>query len=357
MKRVNKFPSIWTRSSGIIKCLPEKDSPDVEVGIFAIRKELIRNYLVHFTEQGIEPFIVQTSPMASYNAARFEQGTEPQKATVLLDMGAGNRFDCHGGQSHLVAANPDRRQSIHRGPRDGVQDLLPKGEKLKRSAATSKYARQVFQAMRPVFADLVSEVQRSVGYYTSTHREAQIARVIGMGNAFKLPGLQKFLNQNLQIEVERLSGFKKMTSAANLEVSPAFADNVSSLCRRLCGWRFREWGWRACSRISCRLRSTRRYCMQEAALVRGYGGVAGDRRGIALGGQHSGRRAKFRAALGNLQSISVYKVSNKDEAERIINGGGGDARWRRPRKWPGASDWFQSELSRADSSAPGTRDC
>jgi len=39
-----------------------------------------------------------------------------------------------------------------------------KAEDLKRNAATSKYARQIFQAMRPVFADLVAEIQRSVGF-------------------------------------------------------------------------------------------------------------------------------------------------------------------------------------------------
>src|ERR1043166_8094840 len=50
----------------------DKDSPDVEVGIFAIRRELIRNYVNYFTEHGVEPVLVQTSPMASYNAAKFE---------------------------------------------------------------------------------------------------------------------------------------------------------------------------------------------------------------------------------------------------------------------------------------------
>lgn len=204
------------------------DSPDVEVGIFAIRKELIRNHLAHFTDQGIEPIIVQTSPMASYNAARFESEPGDGKATILLDMGAlatdliifeGNRIWSRpvpiGGNRFteaLVAA---------------FKISFAKAEKLKRSAASSKYARQVFQAMRPVFADLVSEVQRSIGFYTSTHRETHVTRVLGMGNAFKLPGLQKFLQQNLQIEVEKISGFKKV-SAARGATTPEYAENVMS---------------------------------------------------------------------------------------------------------------------------------
>ncbi|MFH1417131.1 MAG: type IV pilus assembly protein PilM [Planctomycetota bacterium] len=205
----------------------EAESPDVEVGIFAIRKELIRNYLMQFTEAGIEPIIVQSSPMASYNAARFEQPSEEGKAHILLDMGAiatdlivmeGNRI-----WSRPVPIGGNRfTESLV----SAFKISFAKAERLKRNAAASKHARQIFQAMRPVLADLVSEIQRSIGFYTSTHREAHIAKVIGMGNAFKQPGLQKFLTQNLQIGAEKLSSFKKMVFSG--ELSSEFTENTMS---------------------------------------------------------------------------------------------------------------------------------
>ena len=49
--------------------------------------------------------------------------------------------------------------------------------------------------------DFVGEVQRSLGYFTNTHRDAQIEYMIGLGNAFRLPGLQQFLAEKLQLEV------------------------------------------------------------------------------------------------------------------------------------------------------------
>lgn len=206
----------------------EKDSPDVEVGIFAIRKELIRNYIGYFTDHGIEPFIVQTSPMASYNAARYEEVAEAGKAAVLLDMGALG--------TDLIVMEGERiwSRQLRIGGNQFTKALVTafkttfrKAEKLKRTAATSKYARQVFQAMRPAFADLVSEIQRSIGSYTSTRRDAHVTRVVGMGNAFLLPGLQKFLQQNLQIQVDRLSQFKKMTIAEN-DRTPQFKEQIMS---------------------------------------------------------------------------------------------------------------------------------
>jgi hypothetical protein len=58
--------------------------------------------------------------------------------------------------------------------------------------------------MRPIFADLVAEIQRSIGFYASVHRDSRISKVISLGGTFRLPGLQKYLQQNLQLPVERL---------------------------------------------------------------------------------------------------------------------------------------------------------
>lgn len=207
----------------------EGDSPEFEVGIFAIRKELIRSYLAQFTDAGVEPTIVQTGPMASYNAARFEVTLPAGEAIVLLDMGAlatdlivmeGNRI---WSRPIPIGGNRFTEALV-----SAFKIPFKKAEKLKRTAATSKYARQIFQAMRPVFADLVSEVQRSIGFYTSTHRDANVTRVIGMGNAFNLPGLQKFLQQNLQVDVDRLSGFKKLIEGP-IEKQAEFKENLMSL--------------------------------------------------------------------------------------------------------------------------------
>jgi membrane peptidoglycan carboxypeptidase len=56
-----------------------------------------------------------------------------------------------------------------------------KAEKLKRTAPMSKYARQILQAMKPVFADLAAEIQRSLGFYSSAHPNAKIARIVALG--------------------------------------------------------------------------------------------------------------------------------------------------------------------------------
>ena len=81
--------------------------------------------------------------------------------------------------------------------------------------------------MRGVFNEFASEINRSIGFYSSINRTAKIRKVIGMGNGFKLPGLQKFLQQNMSHEVTRLEGFDKLVGD-EVKSAPQFQDNLAS---------------------------------------------------------------------------------------------------------------------------------
>ncbi|MCK5711889.1 MAG: type IV pilus assembly protein PilM, partial [Hyphomicrobiaceae bacterium] len=207
--------------------IPTRDTSEVEVGIFAIKKDIIDDLLENFKEAGISVDVVQMAPLALYNFLETDQhvGTG---TTILVDIGAEN--------TDLIVADGHRiwLRNIHIGGNNFTEALVKsfkltfaKAENLKRTAANSKYARQIFQAMRPVFSDLVAEVQRSIGFYTSLHRDARIERIVGLGNAFRLPGLQKFLQQNLQVEVEKVEAFGTLGSS-QVTSAPAFRDNLLS---------------------------------------------------------------------------------------------------------------------------------
>ncbi len=208
-----------------------EDMPDVEVGIFAMRKDLIRKHIDYLGNIGIAPIGIQTIPSALYNFCRFDgQGVGGAGATVIIDVGAQN--------TDLIIVEPDSAwmRNIPLGGNSFTEALVKafklsfaKAESLKRTAATSKYARQIFQAMRPVFAELVAEVQRSIGFYSSTHRDVELQEVLACGNAFRLPGLQKYLENNLTISggVTRLEKFKALVPSATIN-APQFSENILS---------------------------------------------------------------------------------------------------------------------------------
>ena len=207
----------------------DPDSPDIEVGIFAMKRPDVAVVLEAFDRVGINVDMVQMAPLALYNFTEFDgQSGGEQGATLLVDVGA--------DKTDLVIADGPRiwTRTLQLGGNNFTDALVKvfklsfsKAEKLKRTAATSKYARQIFQAMRPVFAELVQEIQRSIGYYTSLHRESHFRRVIGLGNGFRLPGLQKFLEQNLNIPVLRIDSYNKISPSATVN-APAFTENVLS---------------------------------------------------------------------------------------------------------------------------------
>jgi Tfp pilus assembly PilM family ATPase len=79
-----------------------------------------------------------------------------------------------------------------------------KAEHLKRNATKSPDLKKILAALKPVLNDFVGEVQRSLGYFTNMHRDASIQYVLGLGNAFRLPGFQRFLSEKLQLEVRKV---------------------------------------------------------------------------------------------------------------------------------------------------------
>src|SRR3954471_4278433 len=202
-------------------------SPDVEVGIFAMRKDLVNQHLKFFTDAGMNVQLVQMSPLAVYNAL-YHDGRLADGTTMIIDLGAEN--------ADLIITEGEQiwMRSIPIGGNNFTEALVKsfklrfeKAEELKRNAATSKYGRQILQAMRPIFADLVAEIQRSIGFYSSVHRDSRIARVLALGGTFRLPGLQKYMQQNLSLDVQKIDTLGQ-TPPGDGKVAAALNENVLS---------------------------------------------------------------------------------------------------------------------------------
>lgn len=203
------------------------DSPDVEVGIFAITKERVQERLQMLTDVGITPNYVILSPIAVYNALAYDLEFGPQTpGTIIVDVGTTS--------TDLVVATPGKMwvRTFPLGGHQFTQALVdqfqlsyPKAEKFKREAEDSQNARQLFQAMRPIFTDLAQDIQRSIGYFQSLNKDASLTRLIGVGSTFALPGLRKYLKQQLSLDVYRIESFKKAT----MEGERAGAFNEASL--------------------------------------------------------------------------------------------------------------------------------
>jgi type IV pilus assembly protein PilM len=212
---------------------------ETEIGLFAMKRDMVSRYLQHFKDVNVDVHIVQMAPLALCNYVSFDllgKGVTPEgeggggsdkRCVVALDIGADS--------SNLVITDGERiiwQRPIPLGgnhfTRALTKDLkltFAKAEHLKRNATKSPDLKKILAALRPVLNDFVGEVQRSLGYFTNTHRDAHIEYMMGLGNAFRLPGLQKFLSEKLQLEVKKLNKMERI-DGDQVVAQQAFTENV-----------------------------------------------------------------------------------------------------------------------------------
>jgi type IV pilus assembly protein PilM len=189
------------------------DSPEYEVGIFAILKEKVAQRLGLYKDLGLRPNAMALGPLAVYNAMMADRGLAAPGQPVMAFLDIGTRA------TDLVVIT-DGRCWIRTFPIGGhtfTEAIVSafkmpygKAERYKAEAATHKHAKQLMHAMRPVFDDLLQEVQRSLGHHASLNPGKPISQVIGLGSTFRIPGLRKFLSDQLRIEVRRLEDFQTL---------------------------------------------------------------------------------------------------------------------------------------------------
>jgi type IV pilus assembly protein PilM len=209
-----------------------------EVGLFAMKRDQVARSLAPLEEAGIEVDLIQLAPLAVYNYVCFDRMEElasrpfdpakPPASTVVISLGADT--------TDLVVTNGFRvwQRNIPIGGNHFTRALskelkltFVKAEHLKRNATQADDPKAVFQAMRPVFSDLLAEIQRSLGYFQSLDKSAHIGEVIALGNAMKLPGLQRYLAQNLEQEVKPIEDFNRLV-AGSAGGAAQFKENILS---------------------------------------------------------------------------------------------------------------------------------
>ncbi len=211
--------------------MTSSDSAEAEVGIFAIKNELINDKMSVFAKESLKVSCIQVSPMALYNYLTYDQKDfmdADDKPVVVIDVGAEN--------TTLVVCSKTAvwQRTIRIGGNtfteaiaDAFKLRFRKAERLKRTAPMSKYVRQLFSAMKPVFTDLGSEIQRSLGFYSSSHQgHGGFSKVVALGGGMKLQGLAKYLQKNLGVPVIKPDSFEKPEISSELSAAK-FHENVS----------------------------------------------------------------------------------------------------------------------------------
>ncbi len=208
---------------------------DTEVGMFAMKRDIALKTLNPYMTQGIDIDCIQSSQLAVYNYAAFDQlnaeeidPDNPPDQIIVLNVGTdATDVIITNGVTIWTRSIPIGGNLFTKAMTKSLKLTFTKAEYLKRNPSSGDDPKAVIQAMRPVFNDMLSEVHRSLEYYSSLNRKAKFAKVIALGNAMKLPGLQRFLGDNLSLEVIRPTLYNRMTGS-EVVTSPVFKENIGS---------------------------------------------------------------------------------------------------------------------------------
>lgn len=215
---------------------------ETEIGLFAMKRDMINRFLQHFRDVHVEIHLVQMAPLGLCNFVTYdllgqdpkpvggdEDEGEKKPCVVALDIGtdSSNLVITDGAKIIWQRPIPLGGNHFTRALTKDLKLTFAKAEHVKRNAVKSPDIKKILGALKPVLNDFVGEVQRSLGYFTNTHRDAQIAYMIGLGNAFRLPGLQKYMQEKLQLDVRKLGKMERLDGDAVVN-APQFTENILS---------------------------------------------------------------------------------------------------------------------------------
>src|SRR5713226_804725 len=215
---------------------------ETEIGLFAMKRDMVSRYLQHFKDVNVEVHLVQMAPLSLCNFVSYDLLTGEKKegeeegvsrgkkqCIVALDIGADSSNLVITDGARIIWQRPIPLGGNHftRALTKDMKLTFAKAVHLKRNATKSPQLKEILSSLKPVLNDFVGEVQRSLGYFTNTHRDATIRYMVGLGNAFRLPGLQRFLSEKLQLDVRKLQKLNKL-SGDPVVTAPAYTENVLS---------------------------------------------------------------------------------------------------------------------------------
>jgi type IV pilus assembly protein PilM len=213
---------------------------ETEIGLFAMKRDMVTRAIQQFKEVGVEVHLVQMAPLALCNFVSYdllgksvdnlaEETDDAVECIVALEIGtdSSNLVITNGGRIIWQRPIPIGGNHFTRALTKEMKLTFAKAEHLKKNAAKSPDLKKILSSLKQVLNDFVGEVQRSLGYFTNTHRNAQVLYIIGLGNAFRLPGLQKFLQEKLQLEVRKFKALEHATGES-VTTAPTFAENIMS---------------------------------------------------------------------------------------------------------------------------------
>lgn len=206
----------------------DDDSGELQIALVCCRQEIVDELLQIFDHLKIKVADVQIAPLALVNFCRYDFYSEGRM--LLLDCGARSTdFVIFDDAMFWLRSIPVCGSDITRALMSKFNISYEDAEQLKTNTADEKQAARVFKTLEPIMRNLTSEVQRSIGFYRSTKRDANVDELILAGNSFLLAGADQYMADALGY------GARTLDLPQNIEIGDEVDGNEILLHRQVYG--------------------------------------------------------------------------------------------------------------------------
>lgn len=204
---------------------PAADGASQDVALFAVKRDVIQTLIGKCKGVGINLAGVSVPSLALYNFIKYDQEFPNGEAVIILDVGAEN--------TDLVVYSGDQlwMRSLTTSGNDITQVFAKKfrvsvaeAETLKRQVTDSRQADKIIKVIESGLTEMVSEINRNLGFYRSQNSTATLDNLVIAGNTFRLPGLPEYMAEKLRLTVNILEDLDRIQVAAGLDRSHFMSD-------------------------------------------------------------------------------------------------------------------------------------
>jgi type IV pilus assembly protein PilM len=190
-----------------------------EVGLFAVRKEAIDDYLLEFTQEGLSVEMLSIGYLGLLNFIKYD--INPQEPAIVLDIGAAHTdLILVDGERFWIRPLPHSGNDVSKAIMARFKLAFPDAEKLKlETGKAPQHAEKIFKAViQPKLQELVQEVHRSIGFYRSQAGEVKFTKCYLLGNGSRVIGIKKFLEEHLGMPVDRVASIGRLRVSRDVNV-------------------------------------------------------------------------------------------------------------------------------------------
>ncbi|MDB6155037.1 MAG: Type pilus assembly protein PilM [Chthoniobacteraceae bacterium] len=209
--------------------LVDTGTPEVEVVLVAIKSDLLDEINGAVEDSGLRANTVDVSPMALYNAFRYNY-SDQDGCALLIDIGART--------TNLIFVEPKKvfSRSIAIGG-SKITEAIAKDFNEPFGAAEERKKQDGFVSLGGAYSDpddpeiarvskmirnsmtrLHAEISRSISFYRSQQHGSQPVRVFLCGGSATLPYMREFFHEKLQLPVEFFNPLRNVAIGPNLNV-------------------------------------------------------------------------------------------------------------------------------------------